>query len=233
MSGITTSETIRSIRTALCRLVDRLERHRRRDHACTPVRRGHARPVLAPRPGPRRGGSPRATDRRGLCRGRSGPGAPRRQRKIDLECGSAARFAVDSDVAAGLLHDAVAGGQSEARALALLLGREERVEDVGEHVRRDTTAVVRHRHQTVSARDDSRWVDSTRRRAGRRASRSSSRPPEFVASRALTTRLTSTCSNWLRSTRVTSSSGHSEHAELDVLTDQTAGASSRGRRSRH
>ena len=50
-------------------------------------------------------------------------------RQIDPECGSLAGLAVDPDVAAALLDDAVHRGQPQAGSLALLLGGEERLED--------------------------------------------------------------------------------------------------------
>src|SRR6188768_4090913 len=50
-------------------------------------------------------------------------------RQEDLEGGAAARRAVDGDVAAALLDDAVHHRQAEAGALAALLGGEERLED--------------------------------------------------------------------------------------------------------
>ena len=53
-----------------------------------------------------------------------------------------AHFAVDGDVAAALLDDAVDRGQPEARAFACFFGSEERLEDAGEHVRTHATAGV-------------------------------------------------------------------------------------------
>src|SRR5262249_8879908 len=48
----------------------------------------------------------------------------------DVERGALARLGIDIDEAAGLLDDAVDGGEPEARALADLLGRKERLEDL-------------------------------------------------------------------------------------------------------
>ena len=58
----------------------------------------------------------------------SGPGDAR---EVDLERRPAARLAVDSDVAARLVDDAVHRREAETGALPLLLGREERLEDSG------------------------------------------------------------------------------------------------------
>ena len=52
-------------------------------------------------------------------------------------------FAVDPDVAAALLDDSVDGGQTQARALAALLGGEERLEDVLPRVRVHAVAACR------------------------------------------------------------------------------------------
>ena len=55
---------------------------------------------------------------------------------------AAARRARRHNPTASLLHDRGAGGEPEARALARLLGREERIEDVREHVGAHPHAVV-------------------------------------------------------------------------------------------
>ena len=51
-------------------------------------------------------------------------------REVELERGAVPGLGVEPDVAAGLVDDPVDRGQPEAGALALLLGREERLEDV-------------------------------------------------------------------------------------------------------
>ena len=51
--------------------------------------------------------------------------------EINGEDGAAAELALDEDVAATLLDDAVNGGKSEASAFAFFLGGEERLEDAG------------------------------------------------------------------------------------------------------
>ena len=52
-------------------------------------------------------------------------------REEEAEGGAGAFLGVDAHAAAGLGDDAVHGGQPQAGALALRLGREERLEDVG------------------------------------------------------------------------------------------------------
>jgi hypothetical protein len=77
-------------------------------------------------------------DEDGLGTGRHRAAAPPREgvggaglsRQVDAEGRALARLGVDADVAAHLPDDAMARGQAEARALAQLLGREERLEQV-------------------------------------------------------------------------------------------------------
>src|SRR3954471_24849082 len=69
---------------------------------------------------------PEVDRRLGLDAGDDGRGA----RQEDVERGAFARLAGDADVAAALRHDPVDGREPEARALAGLLRREERLEDV-------------------------------------------------------------------------------------------------------
>ena len=54
--------------------------------------------------------------------------------QVELHRRAVAHFAVDLDVAARLLHEAVDLRQPEAGALADVLGREERLEGAGEDV---------------------------------------------------------------------------------------------------
>src|SRR5260221_522831 len=61
-------------------------------------------------------------------------------RQEDREGGALAGLAVDEDEAAGLLDDAVDGGEAEAGAGADFLGREERLEDAREILARDADA---------------------------------------------------------------------------------------------
>ena len=103
--------------------------------------RAHRRP--RPRPAARR---PRPVRSRGAPR----LGLGRRRRldpvvggQIDGEDRALARRAVGEDEAAGLLDDAVGGGQAEAGALADLLGGEERLEDLVELALGDAGAAVR------------------------------------------------------------------------------------------
>ena len=53
-----------------------------------------------------------------------------RHRKQDRHGGPEPHLAVNPDVTAALLHDAVAGGEAQAGALSLALGREDRFEEV-------------------------------------------------------------------------------------------------------
>src|SRR5690606_20970732 len=66
-------------------------------------------------------------------------------RQVDLERGPLPRLAVDPDEPTALLDDAVHGREPEPRALALFLGREERLEDVRLDGARDARARVGHR----------------------------------------------------------------------------------------
>src|SRR3546814_13248310 len=68
------------------------------------------------------------------------------------EGGALPHGAVDEDVAAGLLHDAIDGGEAEAGAGADLLGREEGIEDAVDDIRRDAGAGVLHLNDGVVAR---------------------------------------------------------------------------------
>jgi len=52
------------------------------------------------------------------------------RRQIDLERGPTPGLAVDPDIAAGLFHDPVHGGEAQAGSLTKLLGGEERLEDM-------------------------------------------------------------------------------------------------------
>src|SRR5438876_10580026 len=73
-------------------------------------------------------------------------------RQVDLEAGAAARLGVYPDEPPALLHDAVHRGQPQARAFAPLLGREERLEQMGLHVRRHADAGIADREQDVAPR---------------------------------------------------------------------------------
>ena len=92
------------------------------------------------------------SDGLGLIGRRFGAGAIERARQEDLERRAAAVLAVDPDVAAVLLDDAVAGGEAEAGALARRLGREERLEQVARHLLGHAHAGVADREHHVLAR---------------------------------------------------------------------------------
>ena len=63
-------------------------------------------------------------------------------RQEDAERGAFALLGIDIDEAASLLDDAVDRREPEAGALADFLGREERLEDLVDDIRRDTSAGV-------------------------------------------------------------------------------------------
>jgi hypothetical protein len=58
------------------------------------------------------------------------------------------------DAPAVLLHDLVGDGQAQSRALAYILGGEERVEDLGEDVLGNAVAVVGNVHPHRAATGD-------------------------------------------------------------------------------
>ena len=122
-------------------------------------------------------------------------------RQEDVERGALTGLGVDIDEAAGLLDDAVDRRQAEAGALADFLGREERLEDLVDDVGGNAGAGV---GDVDPARSPPPACPC--RRAGRHSSavtlavRTVSLPPSGIASRALTARLTITCSNCETST---------------------------------
>ena len=119
--------------------------------------------------------------------------------------GRAAGPATDSteDVAAGLLDDAVDHRQAKPGALADLLGGEERLEDLLKMLVRDAGAGVldlqqrRNRSTGRLSYAEARAHLATRSRCG--CAPESRRRILGMASRALTARLTTTCSSWPRS----------------------------------
>ena len=122
-------------------------------------------------------------------------------RQVDADRGAAARRRVERDAAAALVDDAVDRGQAEAGALALRLGGEERLERARPRRRRPCPMPV-----SVTASITYVPGASVSRSAASRSSSSStfavsivSWPPAGIASRAFSTRLTSTCSIWLES----------------------------------
>ena len=128
------------------------------------------------------------------------------------------------DVAAALLHDAVDGGEAEPGALPRLLGGEERLEDAGlvGHVHADAgVASPPARRRTPARTPFGRPVD-----VGRCSSRFEvvivTRPPCGIASRAFTTRFTSTCSSWPGSASTYQSPGSQLDVEHDVGAEQPA-----------
>ena len=70
-------------------------------------------------------------------------------RQIDDEARSLADLGIGEDEAARLLDDAVDGRKAKAGALADFLGREEGLEHLAEHVRRDAAAGVGDRQRRI------------------------------------------------------------------------------------
>ena len=129
-----------------------------------------------------------------LLRLRPGSAAAADGRQQDGDRGADARFGIDLHVAADLGHDPIHGSQAEARALALGPGGEERLERaVGDVLGLPMLVLL---NFTQAYRPDGRPA----RPAGWDSSTSAtdvcttSVPPDGMASRALTARLTRTCS---------------------------------------
>ncbi len=119
-------------------------------------------------------------------------------RQEDAEGRALADARIDEDEAAGLLDDAVDHGEAEPGALADLLGGEEGLEDLVDDLRRDAGAGVLDLEQRRS-RPRGRPCKPKAARSRSAATlpvRTVSLPPLGMASRALTARLTMTCSNW-------------------------------------
>ena len=110
----------------------------------------HVRVILGEQDGGLVGG-------RRLRRGRGlGLGAGLDARQVHRHRGAASGGAVDEHAAAALLDDAVHRRQPQARALAALLRREERVEGAGAGFLRHAGAVVRHHQRDIAARGEAR-----------------------------------------------------------------------------
>src|SRR5271156_3585916 len=62
--------------------------------------------------------------------------------QINFECGAMAKLAIDPDVAAALLYDAVYRGEAQARAFAGFLGSEEGFEDASLSLSVHAAAVI-------------------------------------------------------------------------------------------
>src|SRR4030095_14440406 len=91
--------------------------------------------------------------------GRAGPGLPAFahrpvNRQMDLDGGPEPDLAVDADVTAGLLDETIHHAQPEARALADLLGGEERIERPRQYLRRHSgSGIADHQRDVSSGRD--------------------------------------------------------------------------------
>ena len=111
---------------------------------------------------------------------------------MDPECRSLAHRGLVAEVAASRGHDPIDGGKSETGPLTEFLGREEWLEQVRLNVFADAGSGVGHRDHDPTAH----WeiagivmpnIDDLVARV--------SMPPDGIASRALTTRFMTTCSN--------------------------------------
>ena len=126
--------------------------------------------------------------------GRRRGGGSLARRQVQRHGGPLLRRAVDGHEAAGMTCDALHEGQAEAGALAHLLGREERLEQMRLHVGGHADAVVANAQPDVlpgpMACSPAPFAAST----VARIQRDVNRPACGSASRALITRLKTTCS---------------------------------------
>ena len=114
------------------------------------------------------------------------------------------------------------GGEPEACAGGWALGREERREDLGLHVRRHPVPGVGHRQpgERAGRRSRMRAHEGVVELHGRGLERE--RSPVGIASRALTTRFMTTCSIWPASALMRPRSRACRTTKLDVLADDAA-----------
>ena len=167
-----------------------------------------------------------AARHRRLGRGASCPSRRRRlgARQEDREGAALAGARGHLDLPAALPHDAVHRREAQARAPAQLLGGEERLEQMRQHVVVHADAGVAHAQRDQRAAE--RQAFGRRRARGRRRSRwrwsSVSVPPAGMASRALTPRLAITCSSCPGSAITSPSDGSRCELELDLLAHHAA-----------
>ena len=139
-----------------------------------------------------------------------------RARQIDRDGGALAERARDLHGAAGLMREAIDLRQPEAGALADRLGGEERIEHLGDDVRRDADAGVAAplmaTYSPAPTGSPAPSVDVLRRVMV-------TVPPSGMASRALMTRLTSAISNSLMSTVIGQASGGEVDDQADVAAE--------------
>jgi hypothetical protein len=83
-----------------------------------------------------------AARRARLCRGARSASLVGHDREVDAEHGPVPELAVDGDLAFGLAHDAVDGGEAQPGAAADPLRREEGLEDLLDQQRVDASASV-------------------------------------------------------------------------------------------
>ena len=111
----------------------------------------------------------------------------------DLHMGAGADLAVDPDVPARLLHEAISHRQPESRPLSRILRREEGVEHAVDMLVRDAAAGVGDYQRDIGARRATSAPNPAATSSF--PVRMQSRPPCGIASRALTTRLSRTLSS--------------------------------------
>ncbi len=144
-------------------------------------------------------------------------------RQEDAEDGALARLGFDIDESAGLLDDAVNSREAEAGALADFLRREERLENLVDDLRSECRCRCR---RLRPAHNPAAGMPLLAKRADSVSVmlevRTVSLPPSGMASRALTARLTTTCSNWEMSTLTGHRSRPCTGVELHLLADQAA-----------
>ena len=127
-------------------------------------------------------------------------GCSSRRGQIKLHRGARAGLAVDLDVPARLLDEAVHHGEAQAGTLADLLGGEERLEHAVQHLLAHAAAGVGDRDQHILARISPPPRPAHRPRRGRLLAVSIvSVPTPSIASRAFTARFSRALSSWLSS----------------------------------
>ena len=140
--------------------------------------------------------------------------------------------AVDREVAARLLGEAIDHREPEPGSRGPAAWCEERLERPLEHLRGHARAGVGRPRASRSRPARPRIARASASRAATLRSRSSARPPSGMASRALITRLSSACSSWRGIDAAWSSrSGRERAIELDASPSVRRSSSLHARRS--